>query len=179
MNGLFRDLEDKQFFVDFVRARYLTGPSEINAVMNHKHVLDDGRLDYAYAEYMQNVSQFAVLLHSENPDHYKRAGALLHALYQSKIVTDLGLESSAEELEAGFTRVNVGDAQHVLKFVAFYEEFHNQMLAFNVAYQCCAAYEKEPRDYGFDYLHNVCRYLKANNNLSVDSLFLLFKSLMI
>lgn len=45
--------------------------------------------------------------------------------------------------------------------------------------QCCAAYEPEPRPYDFDYLHNVCRYLKANNNLSVDSLFILFKSLML
>ncbi len=178
MNGLFRALEDEAFFVDFVREQYVKGPNEISSVMWHKHVTDDDRIRYAFGEYTQNVSKFAVLLHSENPDHYKRAGALLHALYQSEIITALNLESNSDELEAGFTRVNVGDAEHVLPFVKFYEEFANQMAAFNLAYRCCAAYEENPRDYDFDYLHNVCRYLKANNNLSVDSLFILFKSLM-
>lgn len=178
MNGLFQKFEDKEFFCTFIRDRYLGGPAEIKSVMGHKHTLDESRLEYAYGEYVQNVAKFAVLLHSENPDHYKRAGALLHALYQSKIVTELGLESTSEELEAGFTRVHVGDAEHILPFVAFYEEFHNQMLAFDVAYRCCASYEDAPREYDFDYLHNVCRYLKANNNLSVDSLFMMFKSLM-
>lgn len=179
MNGLFKDLEDKDFFCQFIRGRYAEAPKEISAVMAANHVLDDSRVEYSHGEYIQNVSKFAVLLHSENPDNYKRAGALLHALYQSEIVSALHLESSADELEAGYTRVNVGDAEHMLSFVKFYEEYHNQMLAFNLAYKCCSSYEETPRPYDFDYLHNACRYLKANNNLSVDSLFMLFKSLML
>ncbi|MEO4000297.1 hypothetical protein [Mesorhizobium sp. CAU 1732] len=178
LNGLFKELEDETRFREIVINHFENAPNEIGAVMRCVNRIDAARLTYAYGEYVQTVEKFAVLLQSENPDHYKRAGALLHALYQSEIISDVELESTSEELEAGFTRINVGDAEHILPFVQFYETFHNQMLAFDLSYKFCAAYEPEPRMYDFDYLHNVCRYLKQNSNLNVDSLFMMFKSLM-
>lgn len=66
MNGLFLNLENKDFFCDFIRDHYKSGPSEINAVMGHSHVIDDSRLEYAHSEYVQNVNKFSVLLHSKN-----------------------------------------------------------------------------------------------------------------
>jgi len=146
--------------------------------MHCDHEIDQARIEYAYNEYTQAIGRFAVFLDSKNPDHYKRAGALLHALATSKIVSRITLESNCEDLESGFTRVHQGDAQHVLPFVRFYDTFFNQALAFDLAYRCCAAYEDNPRSYDFDYLHNVCRYLYEEANTNIESCFMLFKSLM-
>lgn len=178
MNGLFKKLENEEDFKKIVSSHFTTAPEEISAVMRCVNHIADDRLEYAFGEYTQSVEKFAVLLQSKNPDHYKRSGALLHALYQSEIIIDVELESTSDDLESGFTRVNVGDAEHILPFVRFYEEYHNQMMSFDLAHQFCAAYEDEPRRIDIDYLHNMCRYLKANSNLQVDSLFMVLKSLM-
>lgn len=178
MADLFKHLESKKAFCAFVKAHFQNAPQQIAALMHCDHDIDDARIEYAYDEYMQSISRFAVYLHSKNPDHYKRAGALLHALTTSKIVVDITLESNGDDLESGFTRVTKGDAEHNLSFVRFYETYFNEALAFDLAYQCCAAYEDSPREYNFDYLHNVCRYLYDEANTNVDSCFIMFKSLM-
>ena len=84
MNGLFVDLENQSKFVSFVGAQLSNAPTEISAVMRYSNICYPARLAYAASEYQQNINKFAVLLDSNNPDHYKRAGSLLHALYQSK-----------------------------------------------------------------------------------------------
>ena len=179
MNGLFKDLEDEDHFVAFVSEKFEEVPGQIRSVMWCQPVIDRARVEYAHSQYMQNLEGFKLYLHSKNPDHYKRAGALLHALYRADCVTELNLEASSDDLEAGFTRVTMGDAEHVLHFVRFYEEYFNQLLAFHVSYKCCAGYEADPVTFDFDYLQNICRYLGSNQNLSMDSLFMLFKSLML
>jgi len=176
---LFETLNDQHKFCEFVREHFVKAPKEISAVMACDHQLSDARIEYAFNEYQQNLATFSVLLHSANPDHYKRAGALLHALSNAKIVEGIKFESSPEDLAAGFTRVTNGDAEQLLPYVEFYQDYYNQTLAFNLAYKCCAAYEANPRDYDFDYLHNVCHYLRLQSNLSLDSCFMIFKSLMI
>lgn len=179
MPEIFELLDNQEGFCGLVKAHYSDAPKEIAAVMWCSHELNDERIAYAAAEYRQSLTKLSVLLKSSNPDHYKRAGALLHALNSSDIVTKLNLESGGDDLESGFTRVTVGDANHIVKFVEFYEIFHNQALAFDLAYRCCAAYEPTPRAYDMDYLHNVCRYLKAEKgSLTLDACFMLFKSLM-
>lgn len=181
--SLFVQLEEESFFVDFVSTHFCSTSEIISDWFSPEHILDIDRIKYAHREYIQNVSKFSVFLHSKNPDHYKRAGALLHALHQSKIIGSMELKDgkfgTEEDLISGFTMVSYGDAQHVLKFVEFYNEYYNQIHAFELAYRCCAAYQAEPRIYDFDYLRNICRYLKANTNLNVDSFFMIFKSLMI
>ncbi len=183
MNGLFVDLEREEFFIDFVSRYYNSNQPLMADWFECVNVIDKERISYAYREFRQNVGRFSVLLHSKNPDHYKRSGALLHALYQSEIITETNLEKgkfgTLEDLESGFTKVSYGDAQHVLTFANFYNEFHNELYAFEMAYRLCSSYELNPRQYNFDYLRNVCRYLKANKNLNVDSCFMLFKSLMV
>lgn len=182
MSGLFVKLGDQGFFRDFVVGHYRATPSIISDWLGCQNEIDVSRVDYAYGEYIQNVNRFAVLLKSENPDHYKRSGALLHALYKSNVVTSYDLTpgkfGSVDDLESGFTRVSHGDAEHVLTFVRFYEEFYNQLLAFELSFRCCSMYEKQQKTYSFDYLRNMCRYLKANTNLNVDSCFMVLKSLM-
>ena len=178
MNGLFKKLEDEAAFVEFVETHYRAVPGEISKIMWCKPQIDKDRLRYAHREYTQNIGKFALYLHSSNPDQYKRAGALLHALYKAAIIRDLGLESNSEDLEGGLSRVTDGDAQHMLPFLKFWEAYHNQALAFDIAYGCCASYETAPRPYSFEYLHNMCRFLKESPDLSIDTCFMIFKSLM-
>lgn len=179
MIDLFTDLANEDLFVEIVGAHFRAAPSTIASVMHCDNSCDDDRLRYAAKEYRQTVEGFSVLLKSTNPDHYKRSAALLHALHMSKPIVEIKLESTAEELEAGFTRVTLRDAEAVLPFVEFYETYHNEMMAFDMAYKCCAAYEDDPTVYDLDYLRNVCRYLHVGSNISVDSLFMMFKSLML
>ena len=67
----------------------------------------------------------------------------------------------------------------MLKFPDFYNSFHNEILSFDLAYQICAAYEDDPREYDFNYLRNMCHYLAKNKDLTVDSLSMIFRSLML
>lgn len=176
-NGLFSELDDEARFCAFIKEKFSRAPTEIAALMHCEPVLDDERIRYAFNEYQQALKRFSIYLHSENPDHYKRAGALMYALAQADVIVGLGLESTSEELEAGFTRVHKGDADFVLKFVKFYEDFHNEAYAFQVAFRCCAAYEKDPREIDEDYVLNICRWLKCDQ-VTVDACFIAFKSLM-
>jgi hypothetical protein len=176
MNGVFKDLEDEKTFTEFVRAKCLAIPTEITSIMWCQLELAEDRVKYAHGEYRQNIDKFALFLQSSNPDHYKRAGALLHALYKADFAK-FHVEASGEELESGFSRINVGDAKYALPYVTFWEAYHNQILSFDLAYRCCCSYEANPTPLSLDYLHNVVRYLKTND-LTIDSCFMLFRSLM-
>ena len=108
---------------------------------------------------------------------------MLHALYKSDIVTAVEFRASQygflEEIESGHVLgVDYAQAQQMIRFPLFYQSFHNQILAFNLAYQLCCAYEPNPRLYDFGYLYNVAHYLTKNRDLTVDSLPMLFRSLM-
>lgn len=178
MDDLFKTLEDEGQFVDFVSEKYTLAPGEISHVMHCTITIESARVKLAHGQYMQNLDKLKVLLKSSNPDHYKRSGSLLHCLYQTDIIVEIDPESSAEELEAGFTRVSKFDADNIAEFVRFYESYHNQFHAFDLAYRCCAAYEHDNKRYDFDYLQNMCRYLNGQSNLSLETFFMLFKSLM-
>lgn len=178
MNDLFNAIEDEDQFVVFVSEKYTRAPEEIADVMHCSISIDLARVKLAHGQYMQNLDKLKILLKSSNPDHYKRAGSLLHSLYQTDIIVEIDPESSADELEAGYTRVPKFDADSMAEFVRFYESYHNQFHAFDLAYRCCAAYESADKGYDFDYLQNMCRYLRGQSNLSLETFFMLFKSLM-
>ena len=178
MNDLFDELNGEESFVEFVSKKYAEAPQEIAHVMHCEIVTDRERIKLAYGQYTQNLEKFTVLLKSSNPDHYKRSGALLHCLYQTDIILSVDPESTADELDAGYSRVGQFDADHITEFVRFYEGYYNQFHAFDLSYRCCAAYEYVSRPYNFDYLQNMCRYLKGQSNLSLETMFMIFKSLM-
>ena len=178
-DDLFERLSDKAGFCEFVTQQLLEGPKQITAIMACAHVVAGDRVEFAFNAYSQAISKFSLYLHSKNPDHYKRAGALLYGLNSAAVITQVDMESTSEELEAGYTRVTLGDAEHKLPFVQFYETYFNQAASFEIAYRCCAAYEEHPTEYDFDYLHNVCRYMKNERGVSLDDCFILFKSLML
>lgn len=187
MNGLFKKLEDETFFTEFVTERYTKVPAEITQIVWCKQTIDTARLKFACGEYKKSIEHFALYLESANPDHYKRAGALLHALYKAG-VSHLEIMRPAAEAECGFSQevldgpavmLNLGDNRYALSWLNFWKTYHNQALAFDVAYRCCCSYEKNPTKLTLEYSHNVCRYLKAYSDLTMDDCFMLFRSLML
>lgn len=178
MNGIFKDLEDEAKFSKFISDSYSSAADEFIEGVTCSHTLDEERVNYAYNEYKQNISKFAVLLHSSNPDQYKRAGALLHSLISSRLVSDLSFFPCKEDIEGGLTRIHYGDGKYAITQIDFYEAYHSELLAFDVAYRCCASYEEDPVVPSWDYIQNVCFYLSRNSGRGLDTFFMLFKSLM-
>jgi hypothetical protein len=73
--------------------------------------------------------------------------------------------------------VSYGDAEHWNNFVAYYNEYREPLLAFDLAFRCCDVYEESKIHYTKDYLDNVCYYMKENTAISVASFVMIFKSL--
>lgn len=140
--------------------------------------IDTERVIYAFQEYSQNIQRYSLLLNSSNPDHYKRSGALLHALYSSKIITSINPDFEAKEIKNGMAFIHLHEEADAFAALEFYQEYHNYIHAFDLAYRVCAAYETTPVQFDFDYLHNMCFYMQKNSALSVDTFFMIFKSLM-
>lgn len=178
-NNVFRNLEnDEAYFVGLVGNHFRTAPAQLAPVLECEVVVDDDRLQYAYNEYRQDISRFSLFLQSGDPDHYKRAGALLHALYLSEPIISVEFSPELENFDTLSTPLGItyGDAEGALSFGHFYDEYHNEFTAFSLAYDICRQYG-EVHAIDFDYVHTVCAYLKNNGNLSVESLFMVFKSL--
>lgn len=140
--------------------------------------IDTERVVYAYREYTQNIERYSLLLDSSNPDHYKRAGALLHALYSSKVIVGLQPTYDRGEISNGVAMIHLHEEGKAFEALDFYEDYHNFIHAFDIAYRACATYEGDPVLYDFDYLHNVCFFMYKNSAISVDTFFMIFKSLM-
>lgn len=176
MNGLFADLNDEEKFLAFV-SRYFekVSPGNLETLriwlpgVDCIHTIDPDNVRFAHREYLQDIEVFERYLNSKNPDHYKRAGAVLHSLYKAKIIIRMELRNP-DGSPADLSPFPL-DA-----FPVFWKEFHNQAVAFDIASKCCQAYELERRGYDYSYSRNVCKYLKESPTLSVDSCYMLFHS---
>ena len=186
MDNTFRLLEDQAFFAKYVTDYFQSPRDELQDFISCEIVLDDTRVAYAHTEYMQNIGKFSLYLeskgpdHAKDPDHYKRAGALLHALYLSSPITGAEFSPELAEVDTLSTPLGVSfaDVDKELSFAQFYRDFANEFTSFALSYDICRQYEENPRDISKDYLRTVCTYLYNNRNLSVESLFMLFKSIM-
>ncbi len=171
-------LDDNEFFIKTVTDRFDKAAKNLIPLIQCDHQLDDGGLQFAHNQYVQNIGDFAQNLDSKNPDHYKRSGALLHSLYKSNIVHGVSFDPDQEQVESGFTRIHYADGVHTISMMDFYTEYHSEIVAFDLAYDACASYEQNPAPYDFDFLYNMCRYLKSNTALCLDTFFMIMKSLM-
>lgn len=180
MDDLFTKLNDKTFFVEFVGEFFSRIPDEMGSIFECKVEVDAKRLEYAYREYQQNIDKLSLQLFSEDPDHYKRAGALLQALHSAAIITDVTFVDDLDSIECGFSPIHMhyNDTVKDMPFARFFDQYANEMNEFILAYRCCAMYDSAPRPYDIDYLHVVCVFLSGERNHSVEALFVIFKSLM-
>jgi len=177
--NIFRQLECERAFIETVGNYFRSTPSELGVILSCSIVIDEERLRYAFNEYEQDIKRFALFLQSGDPDHHKRAGSLLHALYVSKPIVSLDFKPKLDDVDTLFTPLGVtyGDAEGELSFGHFYQEYHNEFTAFSMAYDVWRQFVENPKEINFEYVHTVCVYLRNNGNLSVESLFILFKSL--
>ena len=160
MEHVFKLLDEEEAFKEYVGEFYRKSPGFLGDLISCRFDVDDARLSLAFSTYALDLQALCVLLKSANPDHYKRAGALLHALYKSKPITNLQFNPELDAVDTLSTPLGLqyAEAEGQLTFANFYNEYHNEMTAFFLAYGCCSLYEDSPREYSMDYLHDVCMY---------------------
>lgn len=180
-DNIFREIEESENFVHLVGEHLRTAPGQLDPILECEVQVDDERLAFAYDQYVQGIRKFALYLQSGDPDHFKRAGALLHAIYTSCPIAKVEFNPELDCVDTIATPLGVtyGEAEGALSFGHFFEEYHNEFMGFQLAFDICRQYvEGEPRAIDFEYVHTVCTYLKNNGNLSVESLFMIYKSLL-
>jgi len=178
MDGLFPFLEDEGNFSKFIKHKATdVVPPELEYFFSIKNKLSDEHIALAHAKYSYEIERYSTYLDSKNPDHYKRSGTLLHALCTNPIVAKIECEYNSEEVASGFTRFNNFDAEHIVKYLKFHESYCNQFVAFDISFRACCSYERAVKPITFEFIQNVCHYLK-HNDLPADAYFMLFKCLM-
>lgn len=177
--NILRELEDESHFVAFV-GDHFRNTQQFGDLLSCEVTVDDERLKWAHKEYQQGVREFSIRLASGDPDHYKRSGALLRALYRIKPIVAVEFDPLIEEFDTLSTPIGTShsDSQYALSLGRTFSTYHNELLAFAIAYNICRMYEANPVDVTDAYIHTMCVYLSSSDNLSADSLYMIFKSLM-
>jgi len=183
INNTFREIEDAETFVKSVE-NYLKAPQDhLNELLKCKIELDRERVIYAHGEYKQSIDKFRVYLQSGDPDHYKRAGALLHALCVSMPIIKVDFEPHLDDVDTLNTPVGMvhNEAEETLTFGKFFNEYANEFLAFGMAFDICLQYETDPKTLDdFEFVRTMCAYLQINNSaLNPEALFMMFKCLLL
>lgn len=176
----FPDLDDEAFFVDFVDEQFLNGWPRVSAKSNAKMTTDREVIKVAYQNYMASVATYRLALPSKNPDHYKRAGSLLHGLYKAngtKKIVQLEWPKEVERLKNhDGVGVSHADAEYWNSFTDWYDDYCNEMMSFDLAFRCCEMHEVGKWKYNKDFIDNICYYMAENSNLNVGSFIMIFKA---
>lgn len=178
--SVFLDLDDKQKFLHHITPYYQKADSVVSSVIECKIRFNDIAIEDAYKKYLAYVSYFSASVRSGNPDQYKRAAALTKALIEAPINAEATLPTPIDELEDGFSPVSFhhADVRYALPTIQLYHQYCNYIIAFSIGFEFCGLYEDKLIRCSMDYLRNMCAYLKYNKDVSVDTLFIIFKSLM-
>ncbi|MER8435656.1 hypothetical protein NKH36_02000 [Mesorhizobium sp. M1312] len=175
----FEELDDRDFFVAFVEEYYKSGWPAANKAGGAAVALEGDLINLAYDTYQLSLQSYKVALHSKNPDHYKRAGALLHALYKTQPIVSISWGADVERLlNAENVGVSYDDAQHWDDFVSWWDQYSNYVMAFDLAFRCCQVYEDAARPYDKDVLDNMAYYMAENTNINVGSFVTILKAFM-
>lgn len=186
----FQNLDDKEGYCKILTELYREVPKKFSGILTCEINADNSEIENSYNEYCAYIKYFIETLESRNPDHYKRAGALLLALNGRDIVksVDISFTSSLSGVhDSCFLPVGVsyGDNEHLYPYLRMFEENPNSVMAFSICYRMMALYEKNVKNlfYTIEYYNIVCSLLEKDKRtgkhliISPDSAFLLFKSL--
>ena len=178
--NILRELDDEKYFVERLGSHF-RNINDYGGLLSCTVTVEDDRLRWAHTEYQQGVSEFSIRLGSGDPDHYKRSGALLRALYRIKPIVNVQFEPELDDFDSLFAPLGVThhDVTFALSLGRTFTLYHNELTAFSYAYNVCSMYEERPTQINDAYLHTMCVYLASNDNLSADSLYMVFKSLML
>lgn len=177
--SFFLELSNQKFFEQKIGQYYSQAPQLISSVITCDVKTNPTAVKAAFDKYQENMDFFTTTVKSGNPDHCKRAAALLNALYASQIITSLHFPVDLEELDGGFSPVSFryADIKHALPYIRLYNDNYNEIFAFSISFQIWGMYEQAYKKCNLDYVKNVCAYLKQNSDISLDDLFMMFKSL--
>ena len=147
----FAQLDDENTFIEIVCDHYKSAFKDFANYADCTPTINIDLVKFAHKEYLQNISTFVLRLDSKNPDQYKRAGSLLHALYQADAVIDVIFnDEKLNKLEMNQeVGVSYGDAEYKIKAVEFYRTYTNEILEFDLAFRCCDTYEPSRKGYSF------------------------------
>jgi hypothetical protein len=181
MAGLFLTLDTQSAFQKFVTDNLPVTPAPLVGLVRCDITLNVENFGYAFGEYKQSVGKFISMLHSKNPDHRKRSGALVHAVYTTKLIASAELnKNDLQHWQSGLIAV----PRELERFINFYSTFSTELTALEFGYRACSAYEADFKAPKFDRLHNACLYLRSsisvdrNTKLDVETCYMLFDLLM-
>lgn len=177
MDDLFTQLEDREKFFSFIGGRLRAVQHELGDYIACTITLDEKKLQLAHADYIRNLANLTETIESRDPDHYKRSGALLHALNVNRPIANVHLMSDFDYKDMDQEPVPES-ALHEQRFSTFYEKYSNEFSAFSTSYSICCLYEETGRKPAWEYWETICAYLNNVRDAPVDSYFILFKSLM-
>jgi hypothetical protein len=174
----FLDFDDPPTFKAIVMEHHTSFVSEVG-MLKANVIVDESRVDAAFSQYDAHVKHFGVLLNGGGPDHYKRAASLLTALNSAKVIVSYEATPESDDAEVGWMLgYSHDDLKDDVDAIRFYETYHNEAAAFDLAFRCCDFYEEHPHLYDENYAATICNYLKYNTNLNVESLYMILRSLM-
>lgn len=176
----FEDLDDETFFIDFVEAYYHEAWVALEDSSGSTLTVDRELIKFAYDLYKVNIENYTKVLNSQNPDHYKRAGALLHALYRAQPISAVNWSEEIQRLtNSESVGVSYGDVQHWENYTSWANNYANPGMAFDLAFRCCQLYEHEISSYDKDFLDSMCFYMTTNTAINVGSFVMILKAFMI
>lgn len=175
----FENLDDATFFVDFVESFYKEAWTSLSGTSGSTLTVDRELIKFACDLYNVNIESYTKVLNSKNPDHYKRAGALLHALYRAQPIVAVQWSEAIERL-TNFDNVGVsyGDVQHWENYTSWANNYANPGMAFDLAFRCCQLYEEKIIGYDKDFLDSLCFYMTTNTAINVGSFVMILKAFM-
>ena len=176
----FPQLDDEDFFIDFVDEQFLHGWPRVSKASGATMTTDREAIRVAHKNYTASLGTYKLALQSKNPDHYKRAGALLHSLYKASRTKQIISLKWPEEVERLKDHDGVGvsysDAEYWNTFTRSYDDYCNEMMSFDLAFRCCEMHEAGKWKYNKDFMDNICYYMADNSNLNVGSFVMIFKA---
>lgn len=175
----FEQLDEKDFFLPFVASYFNDGWQRVSQASGSSVETGKEFIELAFDRYHINIQQYRVALKSKNPDQYKRAGALWHALYTAPPIIEVKWNPETERyLNGDNVGVSVDDHNYWMNYTGWYADYCNQMMTFDLAFRCCQVYEQDKKTYTKDYLDNICYYMAENTNINVGSFVMILKSYM-
>src|SRR6185437_1283826 len=80
MEDLFKRFDDDAVYMgEWIKQWFVSAPEDLRCHMIVSVTVSDARIKLAIAAYRAEIAHYAEYLDSQNPDHYKRCGALLFA----------------------------------------------------------------------------------------------------
>ncbi|WP_200410668.1 hypothetical protein [Komagataeibacter oboediens] len=176
--GIFVKIDDEADFISSLSSSLKEMPDFISYAWKVKITLSEEEIKNSFSTYKENLKYFSRHLASKSPDEFKRAAALLLALCDHNVITNV-IGNNCEMGKLYSDGVSVNDYINIAK------SYPKEIVIFHICYQYCSTYcsDYTYRRLSSEYLENMCQIINKhirigpNEVFSLDSLFIVFRSL--